>query len=78
MSKNLIFKVYFTFIFSYKNNKRFAEGANRTITSDEINNLAFVSVRDGDGRPIRDASSVQVWNTHKQSVKTFPVGSKTF
>ena len=63
-------------IFSYKNNKRFAEGAAGTSTPTDINNLTFVSVRDGEGRPIRDASSVQVWNTQQNNVKTYPVGSK--
>ena len=44
--------------------------------SADVANLTFVSVRDGDGRPIRNASSVQVWNTQQNNVKTYPVGSK--
>ena len=35
--------------------------------------LTFVSVRDSDGRPIRDASSVEVWNTQKNNIKAYPV-----
>ena len=35
--------------------------------------LTFVTVRDGMGHVISDASSVDVWNTQKGNVKSYPV-----
>ena len=37
------------------------------------NDLTFVTVRDGMGHVISDASSVDVWNTQKGNVKSYPV-----
>ena len=38
--------------------------------------LTFVSVLDKEGRPLRQASTVEVWNTHKNNIKTYPVIGK--
>ena len=35
--------------------------------------LTFVSVLDKDGRPLRQASTVEVWNTKKNNIKTYPI-----
>ena len=35
--------------------------------------LTFVSVLDKDGRPLRQASTVEVWNTQKNNIKTYPI-----
>lgn len=35
--------------------------------------LTFVSVLDKDGRPLRHASTVEVWNTQKNNIKTYPI-----
>ena len=35
--------------------------------------LTFVSVRDRQGRPLKDATSVEVWNTQKNNIKAYPV-----
>ena len=35
--------------------------------------LTFVSVLDKEGRPLRQASTVEVWNTKKNNIKTYPI-----
>lgn len=35
--------------------------------------LTFVSVLDKEGRPLRHASTVEVWNTQKNNIKTYPI-----
>ena len=38
--------------------------------------LTFVSVLDKNGRPLQQASSVEVWNTHKNNIRTYPIIGK--
>ena len=35
--------------------------------------LTFVSVLDKNGHPLRQASTVEVWNTKKNNIRTYPV-----
>ena len=35
--------------------------------------LTFVSVLDKNGQPLRHASSVEVWNTKKNNVRSYPI-----
>ena len=35
--------------------------------------LTFVSVLDKNGQPLRQASSVEVWNTKKNNIRSYPI-----
>ena len=35
--------------------------------------LTFVSVLDKNGQPLRQASTVEVWNTKKNNIRSYPI-----
>ena len=53
-----------------------ANGANGMGPLGTAKDLTFVSVLDKDGRPLRQASTVEVWNTHKNNIRTYPIIGK--
>ena len=57
------------FCFSGKTSEKSTSAVSRITAND----LTFVTVRDGMGHVISDASSVDVWNTQKGNVKSYPV-----
>jgi hypothetical protein len=54
----------FPFVFSYALHKEVG-------TMQSAKDLTFVSVRDRNGRPLKDATSVEVWNTQGPMSQNF-------
>ena len=54
-------------------NKSLTGGAGLDGPLGTAKDLTFVSVLDKDGRPLQQASSVEVWNTHKNNIRTYPI-----
>ena len=73
--------LFFTFFMADDNVLAYSLGdgyLSKSFPMGTAKDLTFVSVLDKDGRPIRQASTVEVWNTQKNNIRTYPIINGNF